>query len=88
MYTVVCDYFATGEGRTIMVLVASGNSYGALTRFADIFGSYYAIGAEVHDGVKLDFPGSEYVVPDPIRKEKFWERGMFEYHSSFHLNLS
>lgn len=88
MYTVISDYYATGEGRTIMVLISNDNSFNALSRFTDIFGAYYAIGADVIEGVKLDFPGANFVIPEHIKNEKFWEKGMFEYHASFHLNLS
>ena len=88
MYTAVCDYYATGEGRTIMVLLSNGDPCVALDRFADIFGSYYVRGAEVYEGIKLDFSGSEFVIPDVIKTCKLWEKGMFEYHSSFHINMS
>lgn len=88
MYTVTSDYTATGEGRTIMVLVSNYPSFQALARFTEIFGSYYAIGAEIHEGIKLDFPGVELLIPEKLRSEKYWECGMFEYHASFHLNMS
>lgn len=88
MYTVISDYYATGEGRTVMVLISSGSSYYALSRFTDIFGSYYTIGADVVEGVKLDFPGSEFVIPESIRKNKPLEEANFEYHASFHFNAS
>jgi hypothetical protein len=88
MYTVVSDYAATGEGRTIMVLISNYPSYQALARFTEIFGSYYAIGAEIHEGLKLDFPGVELLIPEKVINGKYWDAGIFEFHSSFHLNMS
>lgn len=88
MYTVISDYYATGEGRTVMILISSSDPYYALSRFTDIFGPYYTIGAEVIEGVKLDFSGADYVIPEYLKKSKPWEEGNFEYHAAYHLNMS
>lgn len=97
MYTVTCEYFATGEGITYMVLFTRG--YGpeddlranAMSTFRELFGDYFAIGADVHDGMIFDFPGSNLLVSDQLRaKLEDWvkDAGGLEYHASLHVNFS
>lgn len=95
MFTVYCDYLATGEGSTVMVLFTKG--YGsktprenALDEFARIFGGYYAIGAEIYEGIKTDFPFSNMLLSESLLKflnEKS-DAGNIHYHASFHVNYS
>jgi hypothetical protein len=104
MYTVISDYFATGEGRTIMVLYTKAYPFGkdwqdptkdgaywALEDFKQKFGDYYAIGAEVKEGLVFDFLNSELVINKELRdflikSEK--EAGGLEYFASLHFNYS
>jgi hypothetical protein len=69
MYTVIADYIATGEGRTVMVLYtralgADDGIENALTQFKSNFGAYYAQGATVYSGLKFDCPGADLFVSD------------------------
>lgn len=96
MYTVTCNYFATGEGITYMVLFTRG--YGpadghtnALETFKRYFGDYYSIGAELQEGMVFDFSGSEMLVSDTLRaKLEEWvsQAGGLEYHAKLHVNFS
>ena len=52
MFTVWLDYFATGEGRHIFATIApAANADRARKQFAETFGSYWARGAEVAEGI-------------------------------------
>jgi hypothetical protein len=94
MYTVIVDYIATGEGRTIMVLYTRGfgESEGmenALTRFKSIFGDYFAIGATVYSGMKFDFDNAEMFISKALKESLIkWEKDYWnlEYHFSLHIN--
>ena len=96
MYTVSNSYFGTGEGVTHMVLFTKG--YGdlngpenALADFKKQFGSYYAIGAMVQQGLHFDFSGANLLVGDNLRARlDDWAKkaGGLEYHASLHVNLS
>jgi hypothetical protein len=97
MYTVTCDYFATGEGRTIMLLITRG--YGpsddgkenALANFKEVFGDYYAIGADVMEGIQFDVPGAKLLLSDDIKTSLLdWvnDAGGLEYHAKIHVNFS
>lgn len=100
MYTVHAEYFATGEGHTYMVLFTHGDGYGddeqdgkanALAQFKEIFGDYFAIGAEVREGIQFDFAGAKYLLSEALRGNILdWEKaaGNLEYHASFHVNFS
>lgn len=97
MFTVSCNYFATGEGVTHMVLYTRG--YGAdadpaknaIDAFERHFGSYFARGAEVREGLDFDFNGAKLLVSDHLRtKLQDWIKhaGGLEYHASIHVNFS
>jgi hypothetical protein len=94
MYTAWCQYYATGEGITHMVLIHPANSEEDLKeRFSEVFGEYYAIGMEFKKGIYFDFPGNGYVISNGIRNTyETWKKNgtlpMNEYFSSFHVNLS
>ncbi len=101
IYTVTCDYAATGEGRTLMLLVTHAHGHGlqdgavnALERFSSIFGSYYAQGAEVEEGLQLNKSWITWVVSGETRKNLMsWQDGDsapggLEYFSSLHVNFS
>lgn len=97
MYTVNCAYFATGEGTSYMVLITRG--YGpnndprdnAMHRFTELFGSWYAKGATVANGMNFDFPGSKLLIADETKAKLLdWvqDAGGLEYHASIHVNFS
>lgn len=85
------DYFATGEGRTIMLLIVSDFGESALEdahkRFAEKFGDYYAIGAEEKDFESIDKMG---IIPSALREWILEGRHdcYFVYHSTWHVNYS
>jgi hypothetical protein len=99
IYTVTCDHAATGEGRTQMILIT--RAYGpkdgatnALNRFKEIFGDYYAMGAEVKEGLMLNKSYiRELISTDTWRTLVKWTTndvapGALEYFSSLHVNFS
>lgn len=98
IYTVTCDYLATGEGRTVMVLItrAYGSDDGAtnaLNRFKEIFGDWYAQGAEVEEGLQLNKSWIGQIISKNTRMDLMrWESGDdppggLEYFSSLHVNF-
>ena len=97
MYTVTCNYSATGEGHTYMVLYTTGCGpeddlrANAMATFKKIFGDYFAIGAEVQDGMVFDFPGSKLLIGDQLKATlEDWvkDAGSLEYYASLHVNFS
>ena len=66
---VLCDYGATGEGQTYMVLFTFAlNKAKALQKFSKEFNPYYAQGATVYDGYYFDFEGAPFLITDALRK--------------------
>ena len=52
LWTVWADYFATGEGRTILGLICSASSpQDARQRFGEVFNPLYVSGCDVEKGV-------------------------------------
>lgn len=97
MCTVICNYFATGEG--VMRAVMYTRGYGphkdrkenARDNFARKYGRYYAAGCEVHDGMVFDFPGSESLVSEHLKKtllDFVRDAGGLEYDACLHYNFS
>lgn len=88
-YTVHNDYFATGEGRTIMVLYVSATSEDeAMDRFRSEFGVFYSYGAVVLPGKVFNFPTCEFLISDRVRKAlETWDAHLF-YSAEFHYNIS
>lgn len=97
MYTVVIDYFATGEGSTTAVMYTRG--YGphadrkknALENAARVFGEYLASGAEVYDGMVFNFPGSDLLVSETLKAKLInyvRDAGGLEYNAYIHVNFS
>lgn len=96
MYTVTYSHLATGEGITHMVLYTKG--YGsnadpkqnALDLFKKHFGEYLTQGAEVTTGMLFDFPGSDLLVSESLKKNLYelsLQAGGLEYQASMHINL-
>lgn len=90
---------AQGEGQTVMILIT--RAYGpddgatnALNRFKEIFGEYYAQGAEVSQGLSLNKSYVNQLISDQTRKNLMtWissdpsPMGV-EYFASLHVNFS
>ena len=52
LWTVLADYFATGECRTILGLICSASSpQDAQQRFGEVFDPFYVSGCDVEKGV-------------------------------------
>ena len=88
-YTVSCDYFATGEGITYMILFTRDEE--PLERFKEIFNEYYAQGAEVSEGLDFNSHAADKLIPQHLRETIeicINQGGNFEYHASLHFNLS
>lgn len=52
LWTIFSDYFATGEGRTIQVLITYAESKEeALEKFGKRFDPYFAMGADAEEGI-------------------------------------
>lgn len=95
IYTAFADYYATGEGRSLMFLVSRG--YGPKSReenvrdrFIELFGSYMAMGMEIKEGLNFDFDGIDLLVSEKTRKflESSLDAGNLEYHVGLHFNFS
>ena len=88
-YTVSCDYFATGEGITYMILFTRDEE--PLERFKDIFDPYYAIGAEISENLDFNSHAADKLISQQLREtiEKCATNGShFEYYASLHVNMS
>lgn len=95
MYTVWSKDFATGEGVTYSVLYTFGygehddNRVNALEEFKRTFGSWYALGASVEEGLQFDFPGAKYLVSPEVQAAlSKWTDANRSYHAQFHSNFS
>lgn len=93
--TVVCEYGATGEGLTYMVLVClAEDANHAIKRFGEIFDNYFATGAEVYDGLRFDLPACKLLISDRMQESltKIYNggnpTGNISFHASFHMNFS
>ena len=84
--TVVVDYMATGEGRTVGVLYTMRPD--PMARAREVFGEWPARGAEVLDGLPADNEIVAWTVPEPVRRMIEGGGGMFEFHALFHANFS
>lgn len=63
----------------------------ALRRFIKVFGSFYAQGADVKEGLHFDSNSAKFLIsPELQAKLEDWNKdaGGFEYHTSLHLNFS
>ena len=89
-YTVVCDYGATGEGRTLMILyVMAISKQLALDEFVRTFvgGSYYAQGADVIEGFDFDCDVARVLVTPQVQNQ-LSANCMKSFSASLHYNYS
>lgn len=88
--TILEDYFATGEGRTIYVMVTyASDEQDAKKQFARRFGDHFAQGCEVWPGVNEKVVGYLFapnVIANLIGLDG--KAGNLELYGSFHFNLS
>jgi hypothetical protein len=90
LWTAWTDYFATGEGRTLLGLICSATSpEDARQRFGEVFDPYYASGCQVEKGVARNdatqFLWSEAAL---TALEELDPRAAVEAISRIHINLS
>ena len=87
MKYVVSDYFATGEGRTLSILITRDRSKKEIMQeFIDLFDAYYAIGLEFVEREELV---SKYNAFLPSFVMKKLEQGYpVEYFGQIHFNIS
>ena len=90
-YTASFDYFATGEGMTIGIVMGYAQSADQIRSMVnEHFGSYYGAGAEVWPKLHIP-PGRSALVPEAVLKvvsEPERVFGNFFYASKYHLNQS
>jgi len=94
-YTLTCNYFATGEGATDCILIGHfKNKDEALLEFQLLFGSYFAIGVVVEEGVVISMTNRHLIPPlvskiiDEIVKGSLHQPSNFKYFTSFHANYA
>ncbi len=90
-YTASFDYFATGEGVTIGIVMGYAQSADEIRAMVnEHFGAYYGAGAEVWSKLHLP-PGRSALIPEAIRvvvSDPEMVIGNFFYASRYHLNQS
>lgn len=90
-YTASFDYFATGEGMTIGIVMGYAQSADEIRRMVnEHFGAYYGAGAEVWSKLQIP-PGRSALVPEAVLKvvsDPELVIGNFFYTSKYHLNQS
>ena len=103
IYTVTSNYGATGEGITHMVLItraypfgdncydiSKDRAYWALKNFENVFGPFYAVMADVREGLVFNFSGADLLISEKMRETLFlWEKdaGGLEYHAKINVNF-
>ncbi len=90
-FTAVFDYYATGEGMTIGIVMGyAPRAEDLRARVNEHFGAYYAAGAEIWPKLHAP-PRFERLIPDAIRgviSDPAQVIGNFFYVSTYHLNQS
>ena len=90
LWTVFEDYFATGEGRTLMAcIVYATNKKEALAKFEEQFGDYYVKGATAEKGVVRNTV-TEFVFSKDMLEMLTNNEGKATLvaHGSLHFNFS
>ena len=90
-FTASFDYFATGEGMTIGIVMGTAQNAEAVKSLVhEHFGTYYGAGAEVWPRLHLP-PGRAGLVPEAVQRmisDPTQVIGSFFYASRYHLNHS
>lgn len=85
-YFMVSDYYATGEGRTISILITTGEAeYSPIKEFYELFGSHLLLSVEF---VPRTFFFDNYGNFIPTIIPKVIDMGYFSYNSQMHVNLA
>lgn len=90
LWTIWGDYFATGEGRTIQVLITyAENEADAIKKFGVEFDPYFAIGAEAKEGI-IENELTQYLFSEKIFEnvKKMEGKAHVKLSSEFHFNFS
>lgn len=90
-YTVTCDYFATGEGRTISIWMgfADGEKEARTMFKTSVYGGdYYVLGAEVIKGFAFDDRIAKILVTDGVRSQLSDENCNRFFSAQLHFNYS
>lgn len=96
-YTIVCDYYATGEGRTMIVLYTTADNMDQVkNRFVQVFNEYFWRGMECYDGFifqndtdsqHMTIEAIDMLVTSGVRK--LLEKDiMSEFYAQLHFNLA
>jgi hypothetical protein len=90
LWTVWQDYFATGEGRTLMARIGyAENEQDALAGFGREFDPYFASGAEALEGVHENEVTQALFSPAALNRAREMEgRATLELAVRFHFNFS
>lgn len=90
LWTVTCNYFATGEGHTLLAWIGYADSdFEAKQHFEKKFGDYFAKGAEASQGVRSD-EATRFLFSDAIlqQAQDMANKAMIELSARYHLNAS
>ncbi len=90
IWTAYCDYFATGEGRTLMACIVYANDETeAKDKFKAKFGDWYFLGCDAEEGVVKNsvtqFLFSDHALEMATKEEG---RANIDIHASVHFNFS
>lgn len=89
LFYLVSDYYATGEGRTVSILITSGDyddtEYSHLREFYDLFGPYYFLSLEF---ITKDELLTQYKSCVPELVPKLIGSGYCNFYSQIHFNGS
>lgn len=91
MKYLVSDYYATGEGRTVSILILKeATDEHAVAVFSKIFDSYLAMGVEVYEHEQFWKKFGSYM-PTYVKnliEDTLGPPPAFMYHSQLYLNFS
>ncbi len=90
LWTVWQDYYATGEGRTLMARIAyAENAQEALAGFGREFDPYFASGAEALEGLQENEVTRALFAPAAFERVRQMEgRATLELAGRFHFNFA
>ena len=87
MYTAKLDYYATGEGRTLMILIGDYRNIDEVKEaFSRHFDPYFTMGAEIIEGI--DISGFESIIPANIIEAFNEGKEYYNYYTAFHMNFA
>lgn len=90
LWTVISDYAATGEGRTIQALITyAENEKEAIEKFGKEFDPFFAIGAEAKEGI-IKNEVTQYLFSDTVLDSALDMEGRANINlfAQFHFNFS